>query len=168
MILFILRILKLIRLQAIEKDDIEQLRLWRNSLYKWFRQFYPISTSQQITWYNTTKDIMFSIVENDKLIGACGLCYIDLKNKNADLSIYIGETYIDNRAYDAIRLLFEYGFNELGLQKIYNDIFENDMQKKELLKKVGMKQEGIARNKYYRNGKFNNALLFSILKEEWI
>ena len=34
---------------------------------------------------------MFAIVEleNNQLMGACGLCYIDWINRNADFSIYI-------------------------------------------------------------------------------
>lgn len=158
----------MINIRAIEKYDIEQLRLWRNDLYRYFRQYKPISTVEQIKWYNTTKDIMFAIVDDEKLIGCCGLCYIDFKNRNADLSIYIGDVYIDNRAIEALSLLFDYGFRELGLERIYNDIFFNDLKKKDLLEYIGMKQEGIVRNKYYRYDKFHDALLFGILKEEWI
>ena len=157
----------MIRLRALEQADIEQLRLWRNDLYKNFRQYKPISDIEQVEWFKNVKDILFAICEDDRLIGCGGLCYIDLKNRNADLSIYIGETYIDNRALLAMKLIFNYGFNELGLERIYNDLFEYDDLKHYALLEAGMKYEGIARNKYYRGGIFHNARLYSILRSEY-
>ena len=159
--------LTMISLRGLKKDDIEQLRIWRNDLYKHFRQYKPISETEQIRWYNETKDIMFAVCDNGKLIGCAGLCYIDLKNRSADLSIYIGKTYIDDRAEIAIKLLFDYGFKELGLERIYNDLFEYDILKHDMLLSCGMKVEGVARNKYYRDGQFYNAKLYSILRSEY-
>lgn len=157
----------MITLRAINKKDVEQFRLWRNNHYKNFRQYKLISEVEQIKWFNTTDDIMFAICEDDKLIGCAGLCYIDMKNRNADLSIYLGETYIDNRALDAIKLIFDYGFFELGLERIYNDLFAYDIKKHNVLIASGMEVEGIARNKYYRDGKFHNAKLYSILRSDY-
>ena len=78
---------------------------------------------------------MFSIIESkiNKLIGACGLCYIDLINKNADFSIYIGKNnlYIDDKyAIDSANLLLEYGFTVLNLHRIWAEIYNFDKIKK--------------------------------------
>ena len=82
---------------------------------------------------------MFSIIEleSDRLLGACGLCYIDWINKNADFSIYIGadNLYIDdNFAPDAGSIMARYGFEELGLHRLWAEIYDYDDLKKNLLK----------------------------------
>lgn len=159
----------MIKLDAIKYENLETLRIWRNNWQKYFRQYRPLTIADQQIWFNDNSDgfIMFGIYDDNKLIGICGLTYIDLKNRNADLSIYIGDTYVDDRALEALKLLFEYSFNELGLERIYNDLFSYDEKKKEILLKSGMKIEGKNRNRYFRNGKFYDSILFSILKEEF-
>ena len=100
-------------LRAIEESDLDQLLRWRNNprLRKYFREYRELSDANQKLWYSDkiVKDpntLMFSIVDpgHDRLLGACGLCYIDWKNRNADFSLYIGadEVYIDQKyALDA-------------------------------------------------------------------
>jgi RimJ/RimL family protein N-acetyltransferase len=181
-----------IKLDVIKKKDLEIIRQWRNSHKRFFRQYRDLTSADQTKWFNNNFDgsIMFGIYEkqydinenmdinaemrsefNNKkygLIGVCGLCYIDHLNKRCDLSIYIGETYIDKRALKALKLLFKYAFNQLGMETIFNDLFEYDERKKDILLKSGMKEEGRLRHRYYRDGKYHDAILFSILKDDWM
>ena len=107
-------------LRAIEKADLSQLLTWRNlpDYRQFFREYRELSMENQLVWFQdivlkSSHTCMFSIVEREfgSLIGACGLCYIDWVNRNADFSIYIGENecYIDEKyAVDAARLMMHY------------------------------------------------------------
>ena len=83
---------------------------------------------------------MFGIVSNNsqELLGVCGLCYINWVHRYADLSLYIGkdDVYIDEEpggyAWESLDLLFEYGFNQLNLHKIWTEIYAFDEKKHSL------------------------------------
>lgn len=167
-------------LDTIEENDLEQLRYWRNLSYykKHFREYREINQSMQKRWFenqvcNDDRTIMFAIrdIKTQELLGCCGLCYINWVQRNADLSLYIGrrEAYIDDEGFaeESCRLLFDYGFNELNLHKIWTEIYIFDEKKKVLYDKMGMKTDGLFRDNCYYNGKWWDAYLMSILQEEY-
>lgn len=167
-------------LTAIEEEDLEQLRNWRNlpDYRKHFREYREISRTMQKNWFehivngdNTT--IMFAIrmTDTNELAGCCGLCYINWVHRHSDLSLYIGKdrAYIDGEgiAEESCRLLFEYGFNELGLNKIWTEIYEFDDKKYDLYKKLGFNEDGFLRKQYFYEGKWWGSYLLSLLSEEY-
>src|SRR4051794_39231777 len=96
---------KLTGLRAVEPDDLEQLKHWRNlpGFRKNFREVRELNNDNQQKWFqslqsNTLRDYMFSIVDlkDGNLAGACGLLYINWVIRSADFSFYIGkdEAYI--------------------------------------------------------------------------
>lgn len=167
-------------LRAIEKEDLKQLLAWRNNpnLRKYFREYRELSSEHQDFWYNNCvlndkNTIMFSIIklDNYELIGACGLCYINWIDKNADFSIYIGydEIYIDNTyADDASNVLLKYAFEEIGLHRVWAEIYEFDEQKKEMFNRLGFVLEGTQRETHWSLGKWWNSYLYSKLKYEFL
>lgn len=171
---------KKVYLCAIEKEDLENLRNWRNNedFKKYFREYRQINSQMQEKWFedkviNDISTIMFSIkrMEDNKLLGCCGLCYINWIYRHADLSLYIGheEAYIDDEGYalESCKLLFEYGFNQLGLNKIWTEIYEFDEKKRYLYENIGLKIDGVLRENYFYDGKWWNSLILSILKNDF-
>lgn len=169
-----------IYLCAIEREDLPYLMRWRNQteFRKHFREYRELNSEMQNNWYEKKVlgdmgTIMFSIrdMKNDELVGCCGLCYINWIHRNSDLSLYIGKNsaYIDNMGYaeESCQLLFDYGFLELGLEKIWSELYEFDSKKIELYQKLGMQIDGTLRKQYFYDGKWWDSKIFSILKEEW-
>lgn len=170
-----------IYLTTIEEEDLEQLRYWRNlpQFRKYFREYREISKTMQKKWFenivnNDNTTIMFAIrdISTDELLGCCGLCYINWVNRYSDLSLYIGksESYIDNEgiAEEACKLLFHYGFGEIGLNKIWTEIYEFDNKKYDLYKKFNFHQDGFLRKQYFYDGKWWGSYLLSLLNEEFV
>lgn len=167
-------------LNPIEEQDLKQLMYWRNlpEFRKHFREYRELSYENQLQWFkglaNDRSTIMFAIrnIEDGELIGCCGLCYINWVHRNADLSLYIGyeESYIDGKGFaeESCRLLFDYGFKELNLQKIWTEIYEFDHKKKTLYDQIGLIEDGFLRNQYFYNGKYWNSYILSILASEYI
>lgn len=170
---------KKVYLKAIEREDLPYLMIWRNrpDFRKYFREYREINSDMQEKWYenkvmNDNSTIMFSIkdIENNQLLGCCGLCYINWIHRYADLSLYIGwnNEYIDNNGYalEACELLFNYAFNELNLNKIWTEIYEFDNKKKNLYVSMGFKVDGTLRQNYFYDGKWWNSYVLSLLKDE--
>ena len=126
------------------------------------------------TVVNDNTTIMFAIRDsgNGELLGCCGLCYINWVHRNSDLSLYIGkdEMYIDEDgiAEESCKLLFDYGFKELGLKKIWTEIYEFDRKKYELYHKLGFHDDGFLRSQYFYDGKWWNSYLMSLISEEYL
>ena len=171
---------KKVYLCALERADLPLLMKWRNNpeFRKHFREYKEINSDMQNRWYeskvlNGNDTLMFAIrnVETDELLGCCGLCYINWVHRNADLSLYIGKNdwYIDNMGYarESCELLFTYGFKELGMQKIWSELYEFDTRKIELYQKLGMQIDGTFRNQYFYDGKWWDSKLLAILSAEW-
>lgn len=153
-------------LRAIEKADLNQLLEWRNQpeFRKYFREYRELNSYNQDKWFeskviNDKSTVMFAIedISSGELLGACGLCYIDWINRNADFSIYIGKNnlYIDDLyAIDASRIMMNYAFNELNLHKLWSEIYSIDDKKKNMFNVLGFDFEGCHKETHWTEGRW--------------
>ncbi len=171
---------KKVSLRAVEPGDLEKLRDWRNieGFRKNFREHRELSILNQQIWFEkvsvSQNDYMFSIInsETKELIGACGLLYINWIIRSADYSFYIGKDgqYIDNEGYadEATQLLLKYGFDQLGLNKIWMELYEFDQVKIDFFTgKHKFKKDGILRQNCFKDGKYHDSFLISLLQSEF-
>ena len=162
-------------LRAIEAADLDTLLAWRNqpALRRYFREYRELNRAQQQAWFDTrvngdASTRMFAIEElgSGRLLGACGLCYIDWVNRNADFSIYIGADalYIDTRlAPDAAITLIGYGFDELGLNRLWSEIYAFDTAKEAFFDRLGFSLDGRHRRTHWAEGAWHDSLFYSLL-----
>lgn len=168
-------------LRALEVEDLKLLRDWRNidDLRKNFREVRELNLENQMAWFKklsiSSNDYMFGIVDlkSNELIGACGLLYINQIIKSADFSFYIGkdEIYVDDElglSREAAKLLIEYGFNRLNLNKIWMELYEYDLKKiKFFTEEFNFQIDGIFRQNCFYDGRFYDSKLLSILRSEY-
>ena len=168
-------------LRAIEKEDLVLLRDWRNisSFRKNFREHRELSMAHQQIWFdrliNNPNDHMFIIerLADHQPIGACGLLYINWIIRSADFSFYIGldKLYIDDKglALEAARLLLDYGFKNLNLNKIWMELYEFDLTKIDFFKKhFDFKVDGKLRQNCFENGTYYDSFIISLLNGEYL
>lgn len=164
-------------LRAIAKDDLAQLLTWRNTpeLRRYFREYRELNYEQQFSWFtekvnNDPSTRMFSIVDHEgTLIGAAGLCYIDWVNRTADFSIYIGRDclYIDKHfAPDAAKAMIKYGFEELGLNRLWSEIYSFDDAKVSFFTDLGFHMDGKHRETHWAENNWHDSLFFSLLASD--
>jgi [ribosomal protein S5]-alanine N-acetyltransferase len=167
-------------LRAFEPEDYLLINKWRRNddFYQLtMANKYFISQERDKEWVkeksiDDRKEIYLAIclVSNNEMIGYLSIKNIDWRNRKAMWGgITIGE--VDNQrqglAYDASILMFNYIFDELGLNKFYGYWLESHLPSIKLAIKLGFVQEGVLRDEAYKLGKFHNAILFSILKSEY-
>ena len=90
-----------IRLRALEKDDLKKTILWhnQNDIKKVYSGHpFPVNKEQEIQWYDKVllsnfPTTVFGIekIEDTKLIGISILKNINLINRSAEFSVYIGD-----------------------------------------------------------------------------
>ena len=122
---------------------------------------------------NTLKnnDLNFAIVdlENDELIGNCGIMNINHINRSAEVGIFIGDENKRNNGYgtESLRLLLDYGFNYLNLNSIHLGVKAFNERAIACYKKVGFKEYGRRREAYFLNGKYYDDVFMDILAREF-
>lgn len=165
-------------LRRIKKEDLTQLFNMRNDpeIYRWCRQHDVLHFQNHLDWYEKqAKDqtmSMYAIEVEDHLyensvVGICGLTSIDYICRRAEFSLYIGEEY-QGRGYGrkALKELLSKGFDDYNLNLIWGETFQENPAAF-LFEKIGMKHEGSRRQFYYKDGKYIDANLYSITRDEW-
>jgi len=70
-------------------------------------------------------------------------------------------------AVEAMKLVYELVFEQLGLQRVFGTIVSNNTLMMKWQKFLGMKEEGRMRRHYFINGQFQDAVMFGMLVEEF-
>ncbi|MCA9813394.1 MAG: GNAT family N-acetyltransferase [Nitrosarchaeum sp.] len=167
----------LVSLRALETDDLPKLKEWRNKKHvrKSTREYRLLNMLNQKEWFesihknNPPREIMFGILDKKKkLIGVTGLTYIDWKNRNSEISIYIShEGWQERReAVEVLNHVMEYGFGELNMNRLWVEIYGNMKENIKLFEKMKFYKEGILRQKVWRNKKWWDSFIYSKLARE--
>jgi RimJ/RimL family protein N-acetyltransferase len=160
-------------LRRLEQIDLHTIFEWRNNknIYQWCRQNSPLHWNNHQAWYDwQAKDkntSMFIMEVGNISVGVCGLTDIDMVNRRAEFSLYIGtEHQKKGHGAEALKLLFKHGFYDLGLNRIWGETFD-DNPAMALFTKLGMVHEGTRQEHYYKNGNFIDAHLISIGRKQF-
>lgn len=168
----------MIRFRPLEEDDLPKLRDWRNSTHvkRTTREYRLLNMFNQQSWFESLhantppKDIMFGIInKKNQLIGVCGLTYIDWKNRKSEISVYLDGRDWQKRkeTKDAIILLISYGFGEIGLHKVFAEVYSFVKETIDLYESLDFHKDGIIRHNVWRNGKWWDSYMYSKLETEF-
>lgn len=111
----------------------------------------------------------FAIVLRDsgELVGAIGLG-IEKRFDRAELGYWIGAPYW-NRGYctEAGHILLTYGFGTLSLNRVHASHLARNPASGRVMEKLGMTREGIARQHVKKWDRYEDLVLYGVLKTEW-
>lgn len=161
-------------LSPMNVEDAETYVKWLNDL----SVTDGVGSSCKITSVDSEKEwiihnsnqYQFAIVslEDDKLIGNCGIQGIEQIRQCAEIGLFIGDEKNRNKGYgkEVLNLLLDYSFNYLNLNNIMLKVFSFNERAINCYKKVGFKEIGTRRQSYYLKGRFYDEVYMDILKEE--
>lgn len=165
---------KELQISTVEKDDlsfIHKLKKNPDIMQYWCNE--PYTTKEQILkdYENRQTDTTireFIIYKSGEKIGYTSLFNQNARHRSATFAIMLDPSQQGNGyATEAVRLIVEYGFNILNLNKINLDVVDFNEKAIHVYKKVGFKIEGEKRQQFYINGEYTNGILMGLLKEEY-
>jgi RimJ/RimL family protein N-acetyltransferase len=125
--------------------------------------------SEHRSAFERGEGVNFAVVlrERGELCGACGLL-INSQDANAELGYWIGVPYW-GRGYatEAAREVVRYGFEGLGLHRVYAAHFGRNPASGRVLRKIGMSYEGIRREHHRKWGDYEDRVEYGLLASEW-
>ncbi|MCJ1712742.1 GNAT family N-acetyltransferase [Curtobacterium sp. VKM Ac-2922] len=169
----------LVRLRALEDDDLADLvRWWRDPAWAVLQQIVvrPRPDAPVIemfrTWSTSERsgDVGFSVVDrrSGTLVGHVTLFGGKLPVRAATLAVMIGGEHVSHGyGTEAVRLLTDYGFREMGLNRIEIQVHAFNDRARAVYRNVGYREEGVRREAVFHDGRFHDEVVMSALAREW-
>lgn len=162
-------------IRRFEEQDIANKVKWindpRNNAYLHYDL--PLESEKTKKWFDSIKDRkdrFDAVIEVDGVpVGLIGLLSIDKKNSKCEYYITLGEQeYIGKRvASKATKLLLEYAFSELGLNRVYLYTEVDNTKAEKLYESAGFKREGVLKNDLFCKGRFVDRYVYGITKKDF-
>lgn len=163
-------------LSPINSDDYLKYVEWLNNhdIAKGVNQIRNIITIENEKEFLSKTDpdkYNFAIINksNDKLLGNISLMKVDFIDKTSELGIFIGEEDNLSKGYgsDAIRLILDYGFNQLNLNNIMLRVYSFNKRAIRAYEKCGFKTFGILEEAHYVDGSYCDEIYMNLLKKDF-
>ena len=112
---------------------------------------------------------MFIFTHDETLIGGVGLSNLRRGvSETANLGYWIGEPFAQQRYMTAaLPLVLAFAFDRLRLHRVEAACLPNNAPSSSLLLRAGFRQEGCARQYLCIEGRWQDHLLFAMLREDW-
>jgi [ribosomal protein S5]-alanine N-acetyltransferase len=111
----------------------------------------------------------FIFTPDDALVGGVGLSNVRRGvSETASLGYWIGEPYARRGLMTAaLPLVLDFSFDRLRLHRVEAACLPTNVPSRALLSRIGFQQEGYARQYLCIAGKWQDHVLFAILRDDW-
>jgi [ribosomal protein S5]-alanine N-acetyltransferase len=138
---------------------------------------HPYSEEQARQWiagyaemFAKGKSIVFGmqLKHEENLAGTIGLRDIDLEHSLAEMGFWVAVEYWGRGfATEAAQAVLAFGFEQLGLNRIYAHHMVRNPASGRVLARIGMKPEGLLRQRVRKWRVFEDVVAMALLREEW-
>ena len=167
-----------IYLAVLERQDCK--KLYEDFEYDFENPAEPLYIGQSLEksdeWFDEIQklqgkeNIRLGIFLNDgTVIGDVALQSIDDKNRSCSIGMGMSKLEYRNKGYgkEAVKLILEYGFNNLGMERITASTLEINISAQKSLEKSGFILEGRERKAVYFGGKRYDRFIYGLLADEY-
>lgn len=161
-------------LRPVEETHLSWLRNQRNrpEIMDYCRQpFFLNELTQEDWWKKVTRDrsmIPFIFCERETWLGYGAFSNIDWIARRAEVSAFITPENVGKGLHKTLLLmLLDYGFRNLGFQKIHTDTFDFNEGEKPILEEIGFKQTGTLPRHYWKRGRLVDSACYAIFSEDF-
>jgi ribosomal-protein-alanine N-acetyltransferase len=112
--------------------------------------------------------LALTLCHDGRLVGNCGLRLAEAGAREAVVGYEISPAYW-GRGYatEAAWAMLRFGFEELGLHRIWSHAITENIASQRVLQKLGMRYEGRLREKDWYKGRWWDSVIYAILEHEW-
>lgn len=170
---------RLILREFIEDDWQEMVAYWRNPLYQ---RYYPeLDDIEGTVWHLLTTFIaqqqddprrIFQLVierkDDGRMIGNCGIRVNAPEHRQANIGYELNpDEWGQGFATEAARAIVRFGFENLGLHRIWAECNADNGGSVRVLTKLGMQREARFREHQWFRGRWWDTEIYALLEGEW-
>ncbi len=125
---------------------------------------------QGLSMFN--KDFLtFQLIDKNtnKIIGWCGYHTWFKAHFRAEIGYHLLEDSYKRKGLmsEALKVILDYGFNEMGLNRVEALIGPNNIASLKLIAKMDFTKEGVLRSHYFVNDRLEDSIIYALLKKEY-
>jgi RimJ/RimL family protein N-acetyltransferase len=166
-----------VRLRPMQERDLSHFVQWLQDpeVRRWLAAIAePPTLEDEFEWYEGLRsnpdNVLWAIETVDgRLVGT-----VELRLTPAHRRAELGIAIMDKTAWsqglgtDTVRLVVDYGFDELELNRIDLTTDEENVRGRRCYEKCGFVEEGLLREHRLIDGKFGNTVMMSVIRVEWL
>jgi len=161
-------------LTEIRLDDSKTLYSWINNaeLVRWNAPYMPVASAQHALWFDRlgadSSRVAFAIREasDGPPIGIVQLIDVHSVHRSAEITIRIGDEGHRGKGLgaEAIRLVTEFAFDDLNLQRLWLRVFHTNGRAIKAYQNAGFEIEGTMRRAAFIKGGWLDVIVMAILR----
>lgn len=162
-----------VNLRPLQVTDAGLTLGWRNSQRARLLNAGAANVEQQVAWIanRPASEHNFIIeLKSGHPVGMLSLVGINEVNRHAEPARFlIGDEDATKgipAAVEAMKLLYEFAFDKLGLVRLYGTVASGNPLMVKWQKYLGMKEEGRMRSHYFIDGKWQDAVVLGLLADD--
>ncbi|MEH2150139.1 GNAT family N-acetyltransferase [Nostoc sp.] len=141
---------------------------WTHRTEKDVCEFIQMFIDQQKEQPRTKFQLAIILKEQNQLIGNCGIRVNDPEMREANIGYELNPQYWgQGYATEAAEAILKFGFEELGMHRIWSWCVAENLASVKVLEKIGMRREGHLQEKELIKGRWYDNFLYAILEHEW-
>jgi len=163
-----------VNLRPLEASDAGATLAWRQSARARLLNPGASSVEEQAAWIEARPSIEYNfmmVLKSGEAVGMLSLIGVNMMSKHGETARFlIGNEDADRGipvAVEAMKLLYGFAFDHLGLHRIFGNVTSDNMLMVKWQKYLGMKEEGRMRRHHFINGSFQDAIILGLLEEEY-
>lgn len=161
-------------LRPLETRDAALTLAWRQSARARLLNPGAADAQEQAAWIaaRPSSEYNFMIqLKDGRPVGMLSLIGVNQLSKHGETARFLigDEEAVKGvpAAVEAMKLLYEFAFDRLGLQRIFGNVTSDNMLMVKWQKYLGMKEEGRMRRHHYLNGAYQDAIILGLLVDEY-
>jgi len=167
-----------VNLRKLHISDAERIALLCNNKKIWDRLRdhvpFPYHESDALLFIEECStdnpQMRFGIEHEGVLCGCIGFVpQSDVYRLSVEMGYWLGEPFWGKGiATNAVKLIVEYGFSVLNLERIFAGVFDGNDASKKVLQKNGFLLEGILKNAVIKNGVLIDEYRYGLTKSDYL
>ncbi len=110
-----------------------------------------------------------ALKKNDRLVGSCGFNFWNRDHCRAEISYDLAREYWGKGIItEVVKKVSSFGFVQMNLNRIEATVIPDNIPSIRVLEKAGYEKEGILREQKLLHGNFRDAVMYSLLKRDFI
>lgn len=162
-------------IRKILKEDLPIRVAWMNDprIYSNMHFALPITLKNTVLWYenNLAKEDRcdLTVCEDSEIVAFAGIVQINKEVEKAETYLFVNPDKLHSGIGSiAKKLLIEYAFTKLELNKLYVITNEDNIASQRIQEKFGYHLEGVLREEYRtKSGRLMNRLYYGLLRKDW-
>ena len=167
-------------LRELRDDDFERVHAyasdhevvryldWGPSSIEETTRFMALAREARKATPRTAYHLAIALRTDDRAVGSCRIEIRDASGQTGDLGYVLDRAHW-GRGYatEASRALVAFGFDRLGLHRVWARCDVRNAASAHVLEKLGMEREGRLRHNVRRKGEWHDSYLYAIIEVDW-